>query len=157
MKFDENAVTALKRIRFKSRYNKITSTNPFHNDQVKKIDKGDILKVLNDIGYKFQYAEQSYIYRDVLDQENEFQITINCKYNRFTCYFIVKRRGVYINLNSGNLGFILKYINDEESESTISLPWFRTIEEFKAIAFEILRLYEDFKRELISLDSSKDS
>jgi hypothetical protein len=153
MKFDENASAALKKIDFQYRYSKLTSTYSFHNDQSNKLDKGDILEVLKDIGYKFQYAEQSYIHRDILDQENEFQITINCKYNRFTCYFIVKRNGSYINLNSGNLGFILKSLN--EKESTIKLPWFRTIEEFKAIVFEVLSLYDDFKRELSKMQASQ--
>jgi hypothetical protein len=150
MIFNEYAKTSLERINFQSRYFNIISKHPFREAEGEKLQKSQVLPMLKEIGYNFKFTEQSYVCKDIIDPTNEFQITLNIKYGCVTPYFIVKINNEYINMNSGNLGFVYQYF---EGGSSIKLPWYSTLFELKEIASEIMELYDDFKKEMGDLKS----
>jgi|GEM_PF-4305652 len=145
MEFDKKAEQALQQIDFCIRYRSLTDKYPFVTKESCNLEKMTVLDFLKSIGYAFKYAEQSFIYKIADSSDIEFQLTMNIKHGRVTAYFIVKQGSEYLNLNSGNLGFINKYLTKEEN---VRLPWYNSMNEFKDITESILSLFEAFRNEM---------
>lgn len=145
MEFDRKAKQTLEQIDFCARYRSLTDRYSYVEEEPTKLEKKAVLDFFESIVYEFKYAEQSFIYRTTAGSHAEFQLTMNIKYGRVTAYFFVKQGNEYLNLNSGNLGFINKYLVQEEE---VRLPWYNSMDGFKDIAESILSLFVEFKNKM---------
>jgi hypothetical protein len=130
--------------RFKALAEKYT-----HEPTMDKVEKNEILSLLKALNYSFTYAEKTYVYKEVINDQLNFHVVLAVKYGIVVTYFTVEVDNNYIDLDSGNLGFVYKSI--EGTEYPIANPGFRSYDEFKEIATAIMSIYEDFKKAFIKL------
>lgn len=123
------------------------------DDIMKKMDKKENLKILNDLGYKFKIFSpgQHYNYEETF---GNIRLILSCKIsggiiNNYI-YICIDDNKINVNFLQSNLAFVYRYLlNDREAEITAFK--FKNFDDFRDAMADIICIYEDFKKEFLKL------
>lgn len=148
------AYQAYRNIDFINKLKKISLKYDFPLDNLmKRMDKKENLKILNELGYKFKIFTpgQHYNYEEVF---GNIKLILSCQISGgiITEYIYIYVDGTKIEgtLLKSNLSFVYRYLlNNREAEITACT--FRNFDDFRDAMGDIISIYEDFKKEFLKL------
>jgi hypothetical protein len=148
MSFNPQAEAAFVKISFVQRIDELSKRFSNYDQRMEKFDKKQILFILNKLGYDFKYVDRSFLYKVTISDNVIAHVIFDLKYGIFLTYFLMSVNGDFINISSGNLASIYRYlIGDKEAD--ITAPNFTNYQDFEEISKSILSIYEDFKTEFL--------
>ncbi|MBA4493719.1 hypothetical protein ACFO25_04915 [Paenactinomyces guangxiensis] len=141
---------ALENIDFINRYKSMSAKYDF--DDEFEYDNHEVLDMLNELGYHARFDKRENFFNIVEELPPcKFEFNISLKYSLLEFIWTVWKYG---ELQIGDPWGILKKLLDGSDES-VRLPGFRNYNDLKEILKEAFLMYEDFKRELLSVYSKE--
>ncbi|MEO3946596.1 hypothetical protein [Gorillibacterium sp. CAU 1737] len=149
---------ALESIQFIDRYKALSRNYSFDGrEKFRDYDNHQVLHILDELGYKATFNKKEKFFKIVEKLPSyQFQFTISLSHSVIEFIWAVWKDG---ELKTGSPWDTLKELVDG-TEDLVSSPVFRHYEDLKGILTESLRMYQDFKQELLSIygvDNSGDS
>jgi hypothetical protein len=141
--------TALERIDFGSRCKNLSEKYWFaSNEGFGKYDNKEAINVFKELGYKAVHIKKENFFRitEGID-DYKFEFNISLKYGGTEFIWAVWKGK---ELQTGSPWGVLKKLLESNDERVRS-PIFRNYHDLKEILQEALLMYEDFKRELLSI------
>lgn len=141
---------ALENIDFIDRYKNMSAKYDF--DEEFKYDNNEVLRIFNELGCYARYYKRENFFQIVEEVPPcQFKFNISLKYAHLEFIWVVRKDG---ELLIGDPWDMLKRSLDGTGEN-VRAAGFRNYDELKEILEEAFLMYEDFKRELLSIYSSK--
>lgn len=151
----DNEKKIFDRINFVERYLNLRSKFINNGSIVPTFNKKEILKTLEDLGYKSQYLSQGYYEYKKSYNEYTFQFLPKITRNIPLIYLNIFKDDEILDNRVTNLGSVLKYISYDPNMIN---PRFRinSLDELKEYLKRMLEIYEDFVAEYIKdIESEK--
>lgn len=146
MSFHPTAKIALEQINFAKRFESLC--RKYNKPKgIARIDKKELLNRLQELGYSFKYADRCIYLIEDWHKDIKSHTVFQLRYGIFLGYFNIAVHNEYLDLNSGNFGSIAYFLDKELTAP--GMPVFTSHEEFKAIAQEVMAIYEDFKEKFL--------
>lgn len=151
MQIQPDIKMALERIQFIDRYIELSRAYPFDfKEKLRNYDNGEVLRILNELGYDATFNKKEKFFK-IVEKISFYKFQFNISLNHSVVEFIwaVWKNG---ELKTGSPWDVMKHLLDGADESVRS-PVFRHYEDLKGIMKTSLQMFEDFKQELLSIDS----
>ncbi|MBN2908636.1 hypothetical protein JQC72_03770 [Polycladomyces sp. WAk] len=137
---------ALENIQFIERYQNLSMKYNF--DEEFLYDNHEVLRIFNELGYHARFDKRENFFQIAEEgSPYQFKFNISLKYSLLEFIWVVRKDG---KLLTGSPWDILKRLLDGTDEN-VRAPVFRNYNDLKEILKEAFSMYEDFKRELLSV------
>lgn len=143
---------SFKNIEFIDKYKKVMYEHSHSLDDIlSRMDKSIIKSTFKEIGYDFKISSpgQFYVFYETIDSYS-FKISFQITGGIIIIYIYIYLNHEYIKVDNNNLTFLYRYLLGDMNLIT-KQPSFKNYEELKDILIEILKIYEDFKKEFLKL------
>lgn len=149
MELKPEVKASLGKIDFVNRYRELYMKYTFgSNERFKTYDNNLVIDIFNDLGYSVSFDKKENFFKFVEDCSSyKFQINISMKVGHTEIIWAVWKNG---ELQMGVPWILLKSLMGN-TDQNIKYPIFRDYQDLKIILKESFLMYEDFKRELLSI------
>jgi len=143
---------ALENIFFIDKYKKLSMKYDFDSSERFRVsDNQEVLNIFNDLGYKAIFSKKETFFKVVDNMEPyKFQFNVSLKAGHTELIWAVWKNG---ELQTGLPWVMFKRLLDGTDEN-LKYPVFRNYNDLKQILQEALDMFENFKRELLSINNS---
>ncbi|MEY8747006.1 hypothetical protein [Paenibacillus tundrae] len=149
MELKSEVRTSLKKIDFINRYRELYMKYTFGSDErFKTYDNNLVITTFKDLGLNVNFDKKENFFKFVEEFSTyKFQVNISLKVGHAEIIWVVWKNG---ELQTGVPWILLKSLMGN-TDQNIKYPIFRNYEDLKMILKESFLMYEDFKRELLSI------
>ena len=121
-----------------------------NSDDSFKWTNADVIAILRGIGYDFQYSDARGFYYEEKENGWDFRFSFDIRWNSIEFASGISNKALGIQSISPWL-FWIELMNTEQVH--VSLPGFKNLNELKGLLKEAAQIFEDIKKELLSIIS----